>query len=158
MNSTPSLQSKNHFAPLFINENPKSNSSHSSEPGNDSSAIHSIPDNPPLHPKCIPKWEQQLPVKGHLTWMLQFRPLTLVRSMQSLPCSTQGQQDCSLTPNSCNEIAWPHDPWHRLFLCTMWTGPPMSKVQFAILLMLSCDSTITLNGPSSQSQDWGKAK
>jgi len=51
----PSLQSKNCFAPLFINENPESNSSYSPEPGNYSSAIHPIPDSPPLHPKCIPK-------------------------------------------------------------------------------------------------------
>jgi len=51
----PLLQSKNHFAPLFINENPESNSSYSPEPGNDSSAVHPIPDSPPLCPKCIPK-------------------------------------------------------------------------------------------------------
>jgi len=51
----------------------------------------------------------QLPVKGHSTWMLQFRPLTLVRSMQSLPCLTQGQQGCSLTPSLCDKIAWPCD-------------------------------------------------
>jgi len=57
----PSLQSKNHFAPLFINENSESNSSYPPEPGNDSSAIHPIPDSPPLCPKHIPKWEQQLP-------------------------------------------------------------------------------------------------
>jgi len=55
------LQSKNHFAPLFINENPESNSSYFPEPGNDSSAVHPIPDSPPLHPKHIPKWKQQLP-------------------------------------------------------------------------------------------------
>jgi len=61
VNSTPLLQFKNHFAPLFINENPESNSSYSPEPGNDSSAIHPIPDSPPLHPKCIPRWEWWLP-------------------------------------------------------------------------------------------------
>jgi len=57
----PLLRSKNHFAPLFINENIEPNSSYSPEPGNDSSAVHPIPDSPPPRPKCIPKWEQQLP-------------------------------------------------------------------------------------------------
>jgi len=61
VNSTPLLWSKNPFAPLFINENIESNSSYSPEPGNDSSAIHPIPDSLPPHPKHIPKWEQQLP-------------------------------------------------------------------------------------------------
>jgi len=61
VNSMPSLRSKNHFAPLFINENSESNSFNSPEPGNDSSAIHPIPGSPPLHPKRIPKWEQRLP-------------------------------------------------------------------------------------------------
>ena len=53
---------------------------------------------------------QQLPVKGCSIWTLQFRPLILVRYMQSLLCLTQGQQGCLLTPNLCDEIAWPHDP------------------------------------------------
>jgi len=57
----PSLQSKNHFAPLLINENSESNLFNSPEPGNDSSAIHPIPGSPPLHPKHIPKWERGLP-------------------------------------------------------------------------------------------------
>jgi len=61
VNSMPLLQSKNCFTPLFINENPESNSSYFPEPRNDSSAIHPIHDSPPLCPKCIPKWEQQIP-------------------------------------------------------------------------------------------------
>jgi len=36
-------------------------SSYFPEPRNDSSAIHPIHDSPPLCPKCIPKWEQQIP-------------------------------------------------------------------------------------------------
>jgi len=79
----PSLRSKNHFAPLFINENPESNSSYSPEPGNDSSAVHPIPDSPPLCPKCIPKWEQQLPKRYVLAATPSERSLNLDVAIQA---------------------------------------------------------------------------
>jgi len=83
VNSTPSLQSKNHFAPLFINENSESNSFNSPEPGNDSSAIHPIPGSPPLHPKCIPKWERQLPRRYVLAATPSERSLNLDIAIQT---------------------------------------------------------------------------
>jgi len=83
VNSTPLLQPKNHFAPLFINENPESNSSYSSEPENYSSVIHSIPDGPPLCPKCIPKWERQLPKRYVLVATPSKRSLNLDVAIQT---------------------------------------------------------------------------
>jgi len=44
-------------------------------------------------------------LRGHSTWMLQFRPLTLVRSTQSLPCSIQVQQVSSSTQSLCDVVA-----------------------------------------------------
>jgi len=79
----PSLQSKNCFAPMLIHENPESNSSYSPEPGNDSSAIHPIPDSPPLHPKCIHKWEQQLPKHYVLAATPSKRPSNLDVAIQT---------------------------------------------------------------------------
>jgi len=77
------LRSKNCFAPLFINENPESNSPYSPEPGSDSSALHPIPDSPPLHPKCIPKWEQQLPRRYVLAATPSERSLNLDIAIQT---------------------------------------------------------------------------
>ena len=61
VNSMPSLQSMNCFAPLFINESPKSNSFYFLDLEDDSSAIHFDPVTPSPHPKHIPKWEWWLP-------------------------------------------------------------------------------------------------
>ena len=112
--------------PLFINESPESNSSYSLDQ-------KTIPQPYILTLKLLPLIQdasqsgrddslsamslQWLPVRGHSIWMLQFRPLTLVRSTQFLPCLIQGQQVSSLIQSSCDTITWPGNHWHGLFLC-----------------------------------------
>jgi len=100
---------------------------------------------------------QWLPVRGCLTWMLQFRPLTLVRSTQSLPCSVWVRQVSSLTQSLCDIIAWSCDCWHRLFLCTMQMELPMSREPFTMSSMWYCNIKI-LSKPSLQLLDWERAR